>query len=70
MPTPSIPLPDERVLTVAECAEASRLSKMTIYRLVHNGEIPATRIGRSLRVYTEGFLRYLEGQNIVPEDVA
>ena len=25
-----------------------RVSKMTVYRLVHNGELPAVRVGRSL----------------------
>ena len=27
-----------------------RVSKMTVYRMVHNGEIPAVRVGRSFRV--------------------
>ena len=26
-----------------------RVSKMTVYRLVHNGELPAVRVGRSFR---------------------
>ena len=27
-----------------------RVSKMTVYRLVHGGELPAVRVGRSFRV--------------------
>jgi excisionase family DNA binding protein len=27
-----------------------RVSKMTVYRLVHGGELPAARVGRSFRV--------------------
>ena len=27
-----------------------RVSKMTVYRLVHSGELPAVRFGRSYRV--------------------
>ena len=27
-----------------------RVSKMTVYRLVHSGELPAMRVGRSYRV--------------------
>ena len=27
-----------------------RLSKMTVYRLIHAGELPAIRVGRSFRV--------------------
>lgn len=37
-------------LTVAEVASMMRVSKMTVYRLVHSGELPAARVGRSFRV--------------------
>ena len=30
-----------------------RVSKMTVYRLVHNGELPAVRVGRSFRVHAK-----------------
>ena len=43
-------LSDVRFLTVAEVAEIMRVSKMTVYRLVHAGELPAVRFGRSYRV--------------------
>lgn len=43
-------VPDVRFLTVAEVAEFMRVSKMTVYRLVHSGELPAIRFGRSYRV--------------------
>ncbi len=39
-----------RFLTVAEVAEAARVSRMTVYRMVHSGELPAVRVGRSFRV--------------------
>ena len=39
-----------KFLTVAEVAEVMRVSKMTVYRLVHSGEMPAVRFGRSYRV--------------------
>ena len=39
-----------RFLTVAEVARLMRVSKMTVYRLVHGGELPAVRVGRSFRV--------------------
>lgn len=41
---------DVRFLTVAEVAEMMRVSKMTVYRMVHAGELPAIRFGRSFRV--------------------
>ncbi len=37
-------------LTVAEVAAVMRVSKMTVYRLVHSGELDAVRVGRSFRV--------------------
>ena len=40
-------------LTVAEVAALMRVSKMTVYRLVHNGELPAVRVGRSFRVHAK-----------------
>ena len=43
-------LSDVRFLTVAEVADIMRVSKMTVYRLVHAGELPAVRFGRSYRV--------------------
>ena len=43
-------VPDVRFLTVAEVDEIMRVSKMTVYRLVHSGELPAIRFGRSYRV--------------------
>lgn len=43
-------VPDVKFLTVAEVAAIMRVSKMTVYRLVHAGELPAVRFGRSYRV--------------------
>lgn len=43
-------LSEVRFLTVAEVAQTIRVSKMTVYRLVHNGELDAVRVGRSFRV--------------------
>ena len=43
-------LSDVRFLTVAEVADIMRVSKMTVYRLGHSGELPAVRFGRSYRV--------------------
>ena len=43
-------LSEVRFLTVAEVAALMRVSKMTVYRLVHSGELPAVRVGRSFRV--------------------
>lgn len=47
-------------LTVAEVAAMMRVSKMTVYRLVHSGELPAVRVGRSFRVPEKAVHNYLE----------
>jgi excisionase family DNA binding protein len=49
-----------RFLTVAEVARTMRVSKMTVYRLVHAGELPAARVGRSFRVAESDVHAYLE----------
>ena len=43
-------LSDVRFLTVAEVADMMRVSQMTVDRMVHSGELPAIRFGRSFRV--------------------
>jgi len=48
-----------KFLTVAEVAAVMRVSKMTVYRLVHSGELPAVRVGRSFRVPEDAVNEYL-----------
>lgn len=48
-----------KFLTVAEVAAIMRVSKMTVYRLVHSGELPALRVGRSFRVPASAVDDYL-----------
>lgn len=43
-----------------EVATLMRVSKMTVYRLVHSGELPAVRVGRSFRVHAKAVHDYLE----------
>ncbi|MEO9324361.1 helix-turn-helix domain-containing protein [Nocardioides sp. C4-1] len=53
-------LSDPKFLTIAEVAALMRVSKMTVYRLVHNGELPAVRVGRSFRVSEDDVDEYLK----------
>lgn len=52
-------LAEVRFLTVAEVAALMRVSKMTVYRLVHSAELPAVRVGRSFRVPEQAVHDYL-----------
>jgi excisionase family DNA binding protein len=60
-PTPlsAVPLSSVRFLTVAEVAGIMRVSKMTVYRLVHSGDLEAIRVGRSFRVPERAVNQYL-----------
>jgi len=55
------PLAEVRFLTVAEVAATMRVSKMTVYRLVHAGELAAVQVGRSYRVPEQAVHDYLQG---------
>ncbi|MGO1181718.1 MAG: helix-turn-helix domain-containing protein [Micrococcaceae bacterium] len=41
---------EAKFMTVNEVAEMMRVSRMTVYRMIHAGELPAVRFGRSYRV--------------------
>ena len=56
---PERPLHEVAFLTVAEVAAALRVSKMTVYRLVHAGDLPAVQVGRSYRVPEQAVKDYL-----------
>lgn len=57
-------LGEVRFLTVAEVAAIMRVSKMTVYRMVHAGDLPAIRVGRSFRVPQDQVDTYLRNSFI------
>lgn len=58
-PVRTDPRPPVVYMTVAEVAARLRVSKMTIYRLVHAEELAAIRAGRSIRIPDTGVAAYL-----------
>ena len=60
-------LEDVSFLTVAEVAGVMRVSKMTVYRMVHSGELSAVRVGRSFRVPAKAVREYLSGAYVGTE---
>lgn len=50
-----------KFLTVAEVAALMRVSKMSVYRMIHAGELEAVRFGRSFRVPEQAVHDYLRG---------
>lgn len=59
--TSSNNLSEIKFLTVAEVAAVMRVSRMTVYRLVHSGELASVRVGRSFRVPERAVHAYLSG---------
>ncbi len=57
-----------RYLTVAEVAEVMRVSRMTVYRFVQRGDLPAVRVGRSYRVPADALDAYLAAAEVAPEE--
>jgi excisionase family DNA binding protein len=49
-------------MTVSEVAQVLRVSKMTVYRLIRQGDLPAVRIGRGFRIREDDVHRYLESR--------
>ena len=47
------------ILTVDEVADFLRLSKVTIYRLINSGELPAYKIGASWRISKSDLGRFI-----------
>jgi excisionase family DNA binding protein len=53
-----------RFLTASEAAERMRVSKMTVYRLIRSGKIPAVQIGKAYRVREDDLERYLNSSYV------
>ncbi|MGH2677760.1 MAG: helix-turn-helix domain-containing protein [Actinomycetota bacterium] len=53
---------EARFVTVNEVAQLMRVSKMTVYRLINQGDIPAVRIGRGYRLREQDVHRYLDAR--------
>ena len=52
------------LLTVAEVANAMRVSNMTVYRLIKSGELPAVRVGKNYRLRETDLERFLEERSV------
>lgn len=50
---------EQRLLRVREVASVMRVSNMTVYRLIRSGDLAATRVGRSYRIWEHHVSAYL-----------
>lgn len=67
MSTGSTPL-SEPLLTVAEVADALRVSNMTVYRLIKAGELPALRVGRNYRIRSTDLERFVASGSVAVDE--
>lgn len=57
-------LPEDRLLTIKEIAARFRVSKMTVYRMVHARELNAIAVGKSFRIPESEVHKYLKGREV------
>ena len=56
------PFSEARFVTVSEVADLLRVSRMTVYRLIEQGQVPAIRVGRGYRILESDVDRYLRAR--------
>jgi excisionase family DNA binding protein len=49
-----------KFMTVAEIADILRVSRMSVYRLIHGGQLEAVQFGRSFRISEPALEAYLK----------
>jgi excisionase family DNA binding protein len=57
----------DRLLTVAEVAATIRVSNMTVYRLIKNGDLPALRVGKNYRIRESDVDAFLSDRSVQVE---
>lgn len=62
--SPSLGFREGDLLTPSEAAARLRVSKMTVYRLIHAGQLPAFQIGKAFRIKVSDLDAYLEACSV------
>jgi excisionase family DNA binding protein len=60
----------EDVFTVEQVADYLQLNKMTVYKYIREGKLPASRIGKSYRVRNSDLAVFLEVSRVSPAQSA
>ncbi len=58
------------IMTVAQVADYLQLNKLTVYKYIREGRLPAVKLGRSFRIIKEDMHSFLEAQKIGHADRA
>ena len=56
----------EKMLTVADVSHLSRLSQKTVRKLIVTGNLPAIKLGGSVRIMEGEFWKWLETCHVFP----
>ncbi len=56
------PLLDQEILTVEQAAEYLQVHKMTLYRYIREGLLPAVRLGKMYRLFRRDIEAFLDAQ--------
>lgn len=67
-PHDAAPTTDD-LLTRTEVAQYLRVSDRTVSRLIRTGKLPASRIGRAVRIRQSDLLNLLDGKPSISEDL-
>lgn len=62
----------EKVYTITEVASIFRVTRQTIRQLIHNGMLPAMRLGRTYRIpqsAVDGYFNLPARTHLTPEDL-
>lgn len=59
---------DDKLLTLNEVAEYLRVSKLTVWRYIKAGKLPAYKFGRDWRIKEVEFEKFMESRRKVVED--
>ncbi len=54
----------DRFLTLIEAAEMLKVSRMTIYRYVTSGKLPAYKFGRDYRIKAKDMHDFIESKKV------
>lgn len=56
--------PGQQYVSAAQVAAALHVAPMTVYRLIERGELPAVKVGRSVRIHVDDVQAFLTASRI------
>jgi excisionase family DNA binding protein len=64
------PTPDREILTVEQAADFLQVHKITVYRYIREGMLPAVKLGKMYRLFSRDVEAFLRAMRHRPEDRA